>query len=138
MTDYDCLAKEFVQNMLSAQASGMNKLIQDGFRGEAFVLLFISRTGGRTIPGRISDSAGVSSARIATALNSLEDKGLITREIDCEDRRKIIVKLTPKGAERVEEEKVKKLEEIKNILVRLGEEDAKELVRIVGRIPEVL
>ncbi|MDR0508225.1 MAG: MarR family winged helix-turn-helix transcriptional regulator [Candidatus Methanoplasma sp.] len=136
--DYDDLAKEFIKNMLSAQSSGMNRLVQDGFRGEIFVLLFINRTGGRTVPGHISDSAGVSSARIATALNSLEEKGLITREIDSEDRRKIIVRLTQKGAERVEEEEKKKLEEIKNILIRLGEEDAKELVRIMGRVSEVL
>jgi len=117
--------------------SGADKQFSDGFRGETFILFFITKMGGRTVPGHISSSIGVSSARIATALNNLEDKGLITREIDSEDRRKINVELTPKGQDYVDEEQKKQIEKIKNILISLGENDAKELVRIIGRLGEV-
>jgi len=136
MTDYDELAKEFMQNMRTIQASG--KHIQDGLRGEMFVLFFIKKMGGKTVPGQISSAIGVSSARIAAALNSLEEKGLITREIDNEDRRKIIVELTREGEAHAEEERKKHIEKIKTVLEALGEEDAKDLVRIVGRLGEVL
>jgi len=136
--DYGELANEFVRNMQSARMSGLSKQFSEGFRGETFVLFFIMKMGGRTVPGNISSSVGVSSARIAAALNNLEDKGLVTREIDSEDRRKIIVELTPKGRDYVEEEQRKQIEKIKNIFISLGENDAKELVRIVGRLGEVL
>ena len=135
--DYDELAIELVRNVRAARMSGFGKQFFEGFRGEAFVLFFIMKSGGKTIPGQISSSVGVSSARIATALNSLEEKGMITREIDSEDRRKIIVELTPNGREFVEEELKKQIEKVKEILQMLGEEDAKELVRIVGRFSEV-
>jgi len=95
--DYEDLAKEFIQNMRAAQTAGRQRSLQEGIRGETFVLYFIKENQGRTAPSQISDGMGVSSARVAMALNSLEEKGMITREIDVEDRRKIIVKLTEKG-----------------------------------------
>jgi len=139
--DYEDLAKEFIQNMQntrSAHAANRQKSFQDGVRGEVFVLLCIKEEQGRTIPSRISDVTGVSSARVAMVLNSLEEKGMITREIDVEDRRKIIVRITPKGTDHLEEWQKKHIEDIREILESLGEDDAKELVRIIGRIAEIL
>ncbi|MCL2032947.1 MAG: MarR family transcriptional regulator [Methanomassiliicoccaceae archaeon] len=114
------------------------KRVQEGIGSEAFILHCINENQGRTVPSQISDEMGISSARVATALNSLEDKGLITREIDVGDRRKIIVKLTPKGRDHVEEWHKKLLEKLTNVLMQIGEEDAKELVRITGKLTEVL
>lgn len=92
--DYDDLANELIQNMRAAQTAGRQKSFQEGIRGETYVLYFIRENQGKTVPSQISDGMGVSSARVAMALNSLEEKGMITREIDVDDRRKIIVKLT--------------------------------------------
>jgi DNA-binding MarR family transcriptional regulator len=136
--DYDDLSLEFIQNMRSVQTANKQKSIQDTVRGEVFVLYCIKENQGKTVPSLISDTMGVSSARVAMALNSLEEKGMITREIDVEDRRKIIVKLTSKGADHVEEWHKRYMENVKEILMQLGEEDATELVRIIGRLAEVL
>jgi DNA-binding MarR family transcriptional regulator len=81
---------------------------------------------------------GITSARIAAALNALEEKGFITRNIDSEDRRRIIVKPTLKGREYAFEQRKKHIEHAKNILSMLGEDDAKEYVRILGRLADVL
>ena len=135
--DYDELAIELIRNMHSARRSGFGKHFSEGLRGEMFVLFYIMKTGGKSVPGQISSSVGVSTARIAMALNSLEEKGLITREIDIEDRRKINVELTQKGQEYVEEEQKRQVENVKGVLMSLGEKDAKELVRIIGRLSEV-
>ena len=133
--DFQELAEEFLRNMRSAQKASVGKRI-DGFRGEAFILYFINEMEGRTVPSHISSALGISSARVAAALNSLEERELITRRIDSEDRRKIIVELTPRGAKYVEELKMKQIERLQKTLILLGEEDAKELVRIVGRLVE--
>ncbi|MDR1954767.1 MAG: MarR family transcriptional regulator [Candidatus Methanoplasma sp.] len=136
--DYNELAREFIQNMRTVQTLSWQKRIRDDFRGEFFILQCIRERQGKTDPSHIRDTIGVSSARVATILNSLESKGLITREIDVDDRRKIIVTLTQKGADQVEVWRKEQTERIKDFLMLLGEEDAKELVRILGRSAEVL
>ncbi len=49
------------------------------------------------MPSDIARYTTTSTARIATILNNLEDKKMITREISREDRRKILVGITDKG-----------------------------------------
>jgi len=136
--DYDELANELVRNMQRVRIASHKGHIPESTRGENLVLHFIKASHGKVVPGDISDAIGVSSARIATALNSLENKELVTRRIDSEDRRQIIVELTPKGAETVNEQQEMITEKLKKILVSLGEEDARELVRLTGRLLEVL
>jgi DNA-binding MarR family transcriptional regulator len=135
--DYEELAKELIRNMRAAKAASRHMPIQDENPGESIILYCIKKREW-IVPSEISDAIGVSTARVATVLNGLEEKGLITREIDSGDRRRIIVKLTQKGAERAEEQHREHIENIKSILSSLGEEDAKELVRIFGKLAEVL
>ena len=135
--DYDELAKEFLSSMRSIQGAKYHKFVQESCQGEASVLYYIKEVQGEIMPGRISEEIGVSSARVAVILSSLESKGLITREIDSEDRRKIIVRLTQKGRNYVEEQRGKHIELAKDILIRLGDGDAKELVRIIRRLEEI-
>ncbi|MDR0334658.1 MAG: MarR family transcriptional regulator [Methanomassiliicoccaceae archaeon] len=135
--DYGDLALEFLRNMHALQKAGHQRFIQEGIQGEAFVLHHIGRHD-EIIPGHISDAMGISSARVAAVLNSLEGKGLITREIDSGDRRRIIVRLTPKGHEHEEAQRNRNIELLKGLLMQLGEDDAKEYVRITGRLAEVL
>jgi len=135
--DYENLAKEFLKNLHLLQRAGHQRFFQEGIQGEAIVLHHIGKHD-EVIPGQISDAMGVSSARVAAVLNSLESKGLVTREIDVGDRRRIIVKLTPKGAERAEEQHKKNLETMSGVLSELGERDAKEYVRITGKLADIL
>jgi len=135
--NYEELAKDFLKSMHEVQKARHQKFLQEGIQGESIILYHI-RKHSEVIPGQISDAMGISSARVAAVLNSLEGKGLITREIDSGDRRRIIVKLTPKGCEQAEEQRKRNIEMIKDILMRLGETDAKEYVRITGRLAEVL
>jgi DNA-binding MarR family transcriptional regulator len=136
--DYDTLTEEFIRNMQSFHIATHKGHIPESIRGESFVLIFIKERHSKIIPRDISDAIGISSARVATALNSLENKGLITRRIDPDDRRRIIVELTHEGMELAEERKKIHTEKIKTMLTLLGEEDSAELVRIVGRLSEVI
>jgi DNA-binding MarR family transcriptional regulator len=132
--DSDDLAKELLHYMHLIQKARNQKLIQEGIQGEAFILHFIKKQRNGVIPGQISESLGISSARVATVLNSLEGKGFITRKIDNDDMRRIIVELTEKGIEQADEQRKRHMKMMKNILMRLGEEDAKEYVRITGKL----
>nr|WP_314464184.1 MarR family transcriptional regulator [uncultured Clostridium sp.] len=134
--DYTNLAREYMQVMHQMRNKDGQKKIHDSMHGEHFMLSYISMRQGGIIPSEISNEMGITSARIAAALNSLEAKGLITRRIDTEDRRRILIDLTEAGREQAK----KHFEMIMNITVNmlqyLGEEDATDLVRIMKKLAD--
>ena len=136
--DYFELAKEMMQNMQLLSRAGQQKSINDCVHGEAFVLYFVKQKQGGIVPGDISEAMGISTARVAAALNSLEGKGYVTREIDKGDRRRIIVKLTPEGREYADEQEKFYMGMITEMLTALGERDAAEYVRITGKLAAIM
>jgi DNA-binding MarR family transcriptional regulator len=135
--NYQELAIELLSKMQSMHKIMHQKNIQERMQGEALIRSCISEHYQESIiPKEISNTMGVSPARIAAALNDLENKGLITREIDAEDRRKILVRLTEKGQSVAEESKGDFLQKMAALLSLLGEHDAKEYVRIMGRLAD--
>jgi len=133
--DYRKLAIEHIGNM---QLPGKERLhrVFGGAHSEIIVLIFIEQKE-KVVPKDISEAMGVSSARIAIVLNDFADKGLITREIDDDDRRRIIVKLTPEGKKFATEQKQIFADKMTEFLSLLGEHDAKEYVRIMSRVKEI-
>lgn len=134
--DFEQMAQEYLETMYYMRKINSHKEIHDSVHGENFVLLFISQRGGKVIPSDISNEMGISTARVAAALNSLEKKGLIKRRIDAEDRRRILIDLTDSGKEQVKNHYSMVLSMVKNMLQFLGEKDAKEFIRIMKRLAE--
>lgn len=134
--DFEQMAQEYLETMYYMRKINSHKEIHDSVHGENFVLLFISQRGGKVIPSDISNEMGISTARVAAALNSLEKKGLIIRRIDAEDRRRILIDLTDSGMEQVKNHYSMVLSMVKNMLQFLGEKDAKEFIRIMKRLAE--
>lgn len=135
--DYNELAKEFMQKMYAVRQARPHKQMDASMQGEHFVLHFISFHNRSVLPSEISNTMGISSARIAAALNSMEKKGLITRQIDVSDRRRILVELTPQGKAMANEQHQEMMETLTETFRQLGEHDAKEYVRITGRLAEL-
>ena len=79
--------------------SKMQKEFARGAHGEPFILHELALRGTMT-PSQLASSLKASSGRISTVLAALEKKGLITRDIDPDDRRIIRVNLTDAGRER--------------------------------------
>lgn len=134
--DYEKLAHEFMSIMYQMRKRGAQKQISESMHGELFVLGYISNHEGNVIPSEISNEVGISTARVAATLNSLENKGLITRKIDVNDRRRILVEMTPTGKEQIENHIQTIMKITTGMLQYLGEQDAKEYVRIMGRLAE--
>ena len=132
--DYTELAKQFINISYQFARDQRQQIIDEATHGESFVLIILSQKSGSVLPSEISSEMSISSARVAAALNSLENKGLITRQIDKSDRRKILVDLTPAGRTLAQERVQAIIHEATQILMMLGEEDAKELVRILGKL----
>ena len=130
------MADAMLCHIQSLRRAGLLKNIAGALRGEVFVLQYIASHNEEALPGEIGSDIGVSSARIAQTLNNMENKGWITRRIDRADRRKIIVKLTPEGRKAAGEHQRMIMEAVTNMLHLLGERDAEEFVRIMGKLTD--
>ena len=134
--DYKQMAAEFMKNM---QLPGKARQVK-GFgdmHSEAAILMYINLKK-EILPKDISAAMGVSTARIAIALNELEKKGFVTREIDENDRRRIIVRVTPKGKDFSEEQRQVFIDRTAEIFEELGEHDTLEYIRITERITGIM
>lgn len=109
-------------------------LPSDLMQGESGVLanLLIHKNG--MLSGELSSSLDLSTGRTSTAIKSLEKKGYVVRNPDKVDARQVRVSLTQEGQKYAD----MKFEEVMNcttkILEQLGQKDADEFVRIMGRI----
>lgn len=110
------------------------------FKGEEAMLLYLNERSNDNIisPSEISEDLNITSARVATSLNSLQSKELITREIDKVDRRKIVINLTDKGIKLANELKETHLNDLASILEKLGLEEANNLIQVSQKFMNIL
>ncbi len=74
---------------------------------------------------------------ISQTLNSLEKKGYINRLIDEKDRRRFILKLTPKGERTVASLKQHIDQVMEEIISRFGEENTNQLIKLFNRFADI-
>lgn len=82
----------------------------------------------------LSTILDITPAAVTHVLNSLEEKGYIERLADKKDRRIVLVRPTENGLSTVERGKHLFFERITKLMSHLGEEDSKELIRILDKI----
>ena len=131
------LAEEFLQRIFMFRKFKPQHKINESMHGESFILFCVASRKDMATPSEISEALCVSSARVTAALNSLERKGYITRRIDGADRRRVLIALTPSGRAEAERVRGTLLDILEKMLRSLGEYDAKEYVRITGRMAEL-
>jgi len=136
--DYPQLAREWLQNMRPLHQAMLQRNIDASIRGEAFVLRFIAGHPNPVLPSDISHEMRVSSAMVAATLNRLEGKGLITRQIDQGDRRRVLVEITKDGETQAGRHHQEAIREAGKMLSLLGEADAREYVRLTGKLADII
>jgi DNA-binding MarR family transcriptional regulator len=135
--DYSSLTDELLKKLVAMKRSHSHKKLGEFVEGEMFVLNVLTFGKDKALPGELAALMKTSTSRIAAILNGLERKGLITREIDEADRRRILVALTAAGKELVLEKHQRIYDFTKSVLERLGEDDAREALRLLDRVIDV-
>lgn len=107
-------------------------------RGEMGVLGYLTSHGGAATPSTLLEALGVSSARVANALKSLERKGYIVREANPEDGRGVIARITPEGRAFGDANFEIAVTSIANLLAPLSESEQIELARLVEKLARPL
>ena len=133
---YRKLAEELIAQLGKINHSDEPVKIDRFLEGEYAVLGYLA-THEQTRPGDLCEELGMSSAHVAKPLRNLEAKGEITRAMDPGDRRKTLIQLNESGRIRIEEGWDWLMNELSQKLERLGEQDARELVRLLGRMAEL-
>jgi DNA-binding MarR family transcriptional regulator len=88
--------------------------------------------------GELARYLGVRSSRVANELKSLERKGLLERRCDGEDRRRILVFITPAGRALMEEQQQSLRRYLDAAVTRFGADDTDRLLELLGRFYSVL
>ena len=74
---------------------------------------------------------------VSQMLNSLEKKGYVHREIDTNDRRRIVVTLTEAGKEVLKQGKTYFNNRMNQTIARFGEENTRQLISLVTRLTDI-
>ena len=97
------------------------------------VIKVLDRLGEPTNPKHLADTLNLSTARIAAVLGNLEKRGLISRTMDPNDRRRINVSLTENGKKVAKAEKLEMRNKIIRVFELMGEEDTKKYLELTAK-----
>ena len=130
--------KELAEDLLAVRAEQLkvsaNQQMSKLLKGELFVLNYLLTHSKVAYPKELSREMAVSTARIAAILNSMEEKGWITRTGDTEDSRHTIVALTDEGCAEIEKKRTEVIGSVTKMLKLIGPDDAREFLRIQKEI----
>lgn len=132
--DYMEMSNELIQMQIYSNTNPAFRQFYKMFMGEFFVLNYLSEHEDNVYPKDLSESMGVSTARIAVVLNQLEKKQLVRRRVDPRDNRRMIVDLTEEGQQKIEQAQAQFHAYVCAKLEELGPEDAQAYVRISKKL----
>ena len=107
-------------------------------RGELAVLRLLSEEERALTAGEISRLLRMTTSRIAAVLGALEKKGLIVRSADERDKRRVLVTPTERGLSLGRRKKQNLINAISYTFEQIGERDAREFVRLMKRVYDIL
>lgn len=135
--DAKAKAEEFFETIVNRRKS-LIEIPLNCSQGETGTLLYLTFVEDGITPSRISEILDVSLPRIASVLNSLESKKLISKVTDSEDKRKTIVNITDVGRKLVLSKKEEAIGKITKIVEKLDEKDIDEYIRLAKKIEKIM
>lgn len=116
-------------------ARRLRKLYVEAEQGVSFlelaVLQRLERTG-PSAPGSLAGEEGVTAAAVAASLTQLEHQGLVRRERDPDDRRRVTVTITSAGRRTLQTRESSNIDRIEGVLSTLS---ASERQRLAAAVP---
>lgn len=86
----------------------------------------------------IQQNLHISKPAVSQTLNSLEQKGYILRTIDLDDRRKIMVTLTPEGQVAFDKAQCIYQQALDDLLLQFGTQNTKQLITLINQLMDII
>ena len=131
-------ARELLLKIRSCRPRSFFGKVDESQRGTGFVLNYLRESDHEVVAGELARELGVSTARIAALLKTMEKNGLIVRQRSAEDARLTVVRITQAGGECYERMREQILEKIELLIEKVGKDDLEEFIRISNKIREAL
>ena len=104
---------------------------------QMFAILALRDRGQMTIT-ELSEMLDVSAPSASAMVDRLVDKGVLTREHSREDRRKVVVGVSPEAAEKVDRVQEKILQSFVELVEKIGPETARQWCQVLERVRAVM
>ena len=111
-----------------------NASLIESLRGENAVLTYLVHHSTESHPSELAEKLSLVPGRMTDILNTLEKKGMIRREKDPEDRRRVLVMITPKGIRNVTERREQIRMQYSGLYEALGLEDMIKLIELLVKV----
>lgn len=134
LTDFSLIATDLIHILCNNSKLTYQRQLDDFSHGEMCILAHLCYRENGICAGVLCETLCMTTPRISAAISVMQKKGLVVRRTDPEDRRKVHIHITDEGRLLVNEKRDELTSRLSSLLSCLGEEDAKEYVRIMGRI----
>ena len=132
---YQKQARELMNYIILTERNRQSLLnvLSEVSKGEMAVLMYLMNEEDGVCASVISRFFKINTSRVAAILNSLSKKGMVQRQADSNDKRKIHIYLTEEGQAYTKQKVEILLSYMSEVLRYLGENDAREYIRIMKK-----
>lgn len=131
-------ARELLLKLRSCRPRSFFGKVDESQRGTGFILGHLRDSDHEVVAGELARELGVSTARIAALLKTMEKNGLIIRQRSAEDARRTVVKITRAGIEYNERIREFIISRMELLIEKVGAEELEEFIRISDKIRDAL
>ena len=132
-TNEKLLASIFNVGRLVRQKMFLDKCFCDLSHSEIEVLMFLESNGTSTMKS-VSDYLRIKPSSVTPVVDKLFKKKVLKRIADAKDRRITYIALTKSGLKEIQKKHQKMHKDIKQIFIKLDENNKKELIKILNII----
>ena len=137
------MVRQLLASMDMMKKVHMHRFDIDGLNKSEFSLLMSIRDQADgaeegVMASSLSAKHHISKPAVSQTVSALEKKGMVVRRPDAQDRRVVRIHLTPAGEDVLQCVGNTFQQYIARLVEKLGEQDTRELIRLFGRLYEVL
>lgn len=135
---YEKIIDEFLNKIQTYPKCSFDKVFGSINKGELGVLRYLEKVKEEISSGELSNILNVSTARVASILNSLENKKLISRKCDLIDKRKILINITDEGVLLTQKMRNEVSKRIEYLISKIGLDNFEEYLDLTIKVSEVI
>ena len=127
---------EEIFNSLTNRKKFVDKMLSNISQGESGVLLYLLNNDSVS-QSELSEKLNITMPRVAAIINTLQDKMLVIKKTDPNDKRKTIITMTEKGKKDILQKRKNAIIFIESIIKELTDEEIMQYISITKKIEEI-